>query len=487
MKNINTYWKALTLSRVNAALLFFLCLLASCEKADFGDSDEEGDESGNESQATLTIKTRAANDDGEEISYPVNVYVMNSNGECVEVSRLDSQVDKLQFSLNAGKYDVYAIAGAYEEGYEIPTKENANKSSEIKLIANMEHGDLMAASNSVSLTKGEKNTLTLAMNRKVAKIETINLEGLPSDVTDVEVTLSPLAKCILLDGSNSNETTTKTIPLSKTTDGIWTNNSGYYITESTSNITIKVGVTVDGSKSSYSSSYKGKVEVNHKLTINGKYDDNTISLEGVVYGAKWGDPVTIDFEIGKDSTDDSGSSSDEEPKDDDDNDSQVYGEAPEVGSLYDNCIVIKSSSNTSTKSTTVTLMTIEEYNKLSYSKSQKGKDNSKFQAEIASCVDETLAYYGDDNLRLPSQEEIEYVANNIENINDYITNLNGKSGLYETTIATKASGYYCGYYFTADDGNIYVYTLDGNIDQEPNPNRATYKVRGFKTIEFKAE
>lgn len=473
---------ALSLKRGNAILLFLLTIVVgmfvSCERADFGDSDEESEGQTQTGKASLTVKTRATTTDGEEISYPVSVYVMDADGKCVETSQLDSDEDKLTFTLTAGTYDVYAIAGADEDSYTLPTKNDATKASAIILRDGMEHGDLMVSSDNVVLSKNEKNTLTLAMTRKVSKIEALKIEGLTGDVTGVEVTLSPLVKYILLDGSNSEETMAKTIQLTNASDGTWINNSGIYITESTSNLTIKVGITAAGSKTTYTCNYKKKVEANHKLTINGNYSDNNIILQGVLTGTQWGDPVTIDFEINADETGNENNSGNDDNQENSENDEPTNGNAPKVGSVYDNCVVIKS--KTSGSSTTVTLMTLEERNKLSYSKSQKGKDNAKFQAEIASCIEETLALYDDSNLRLPTLEEIEFVADNRELINSYIENNDANAPLVEL----KGGAFYCGYYYLADDDNIYVYTLDGQIDQEPNPNRVTYKVRGFKTLTF---
>lgn len=465
----------------------FLLLIAwggvvSCEKPDFADDDDDIDSGSSSKLASLTVKTRGAvNEDGEMlVSYPVNVYVFDDSGKCIDSSVLDGESDKLSFSLNEGTYNVYAIGGADEESYSLPTKDKAQATSAVALNANMENGDLMAAGGNVILKKGEKNTLTLNFTRKVALIESMAIDGLPSGTTAVEVTLSPLAKYIQLDGNTSEETSSKTFVLNETsTEGSWSCPSTHYVTESTEDLTIKVNVTIGGIKTSYSSNYKGKLEANRKVSIKGHFDEDSMTLEGVLAGAKWGDPLVIDFNVNNSSSsDDSGSSSGDDASDNDGDDTPIYGNAPKVGSLYDNCVVIKAVS--SDKSTTVTLMSLDEYNKLSYSKSQKGKDNEKFQAAISACVDETLAFYDDESLRLPTLTELEYIADNRETINEYIENVSNNSPLIEQ----KGGAYYCGYYYRDDDGNIYVYTLDGQIDKEPNPNRVTYKVRGFKTLSF---
>lgn len=472
-KLFNLNKATLALLWANVAFFFILCSLASCEKADF-DAD---DDSGSVENASLIVKTRTSTTD-EEICFPVNVYVMDSVGNCVEISQLNSSSDKLEIPLKAGSYDVYAVGGASEDAYELPSKESAAKDSKILLRDGMEHGDLMSSHDAVVLTKGESNTLTLAMKRKVAMIDNISIEGIPGNATAVDVTLSPLYKYLLLDGNNGEETTTQTINLVKATStGVWKNSSSNYILESSSNISIKVGITVDGEKSSFTCNYKGKVDANHKMTLIGKYIDDNITLKGVLTGDKWDTPVTINFDINGDGSD--STSSDGESTDDNSNqDEPQTGSAPAIGSLYDNCVVVKSTVNGS--STTVTLMTLDEYNKLSYSSSQKGKDNAKFQAEIASCIQDVLDFFEDDKLRLPTIEELENVYDNRETINAYIESLGSNYSLIEL----KGGAYYCGYYYLADDDYIYVYTLDGQINKEPNPNRTTYKVRGFKTLTF---
>lgn len=485
--NNNFYNKngtALVLFRTNAVLLCValavVCSLVACEKADFAELDEEVENSAE--AASLTVVTRSG--DEEKVSYPVNVYVMDDSGKCIDLKRLDSDSDELQFSLSEGTYNVYAIAGADEDSYELPTKDNAQKSSEVKLRDDMEHGDLMVSSDNVVVAKGEKNTLTLTMSRKVSEVEAVKIEGVPSDATAVEITLSPLVKNICLDGTNSKGTTSKTLSLSmSSTSGTWVTTSTSYILESASNLTIKVGMTIDGSKYCYTSNYKGKIEANHKLTLNGTYGNNTVTLQGVLTGAKWGDPVIIDFQIGDEDTNDNGSSDEDNKNTGDDTPKE---ESTSVGSIYDNCLVIRSVTSGST--TTLTLMGGEEEGKLSYSSSQKGVDNTKFQAAIAESVSKTMAsLYTDSELRLPTEEEVKYLAEHVEEINGNINKLE-ETGVFDIwNIPLKVGGWTCGYYYKANDGNIYVYTLDKEVVKEPNPNRKSYRLRGFKTVEIKAE
>jgi len=77
---------------------------------------------------------------------------------------------------------------------------------------------------------------------------------------------------------------------------------------------------------------------------------------------------------------------------------------------------------------------------------------------------------------------VKYIDDNIDDINAKIESL-GTSGI--TSIEVKNGRYYCGYFFTSDDGNVYVYELGGgDINKSPGTDRVTYKVRGFATIKF---
>lgn len=70
--------------------------------------------------------------DESKISYPVNIYVFSGDA-CIETAKIESEDTPISLRLPEGSYDVYAIAGADAETYNLPTKENAAKEYLIKL------------------------------------------------------------------------------------------------------------------------------------------------------------------------------------------------------------------------------------------------------------------------------------------------------------------------------------------------------------------
>ena len=181
-------------------LLFMAVSFFSCEK--FSDDEVFNDKDAN---SMLVIRTRVAQVEGAEgtakISYPVNVYIFDESGRCVYLEQIVSEEEILSLNLPEGSYDVYALAGTDAEAYELPTKENAVKDAVVALKDGHGHGDVMTAHNSVTLAYGEENTLTLSLERKVMMLEAVTINNVPSSVTAVAVSVSPLYENIKLDGS----------------------------------------------------------------------------------------------------------------------------------------------------------------------------------------------------------------------------------------------------------------------------------------------
>lgn len=111
-------------------LMVAAMLLFSCEKY-----NEDADFGVKEANSTLIIRTRVmavSETDESKISYPVNIYVF-SGDVCIETAKIESEETPISLRLPEGSYDVYAIAGADAETYNLPTKENAAKEYLIKL------------------------------------------------------------------------------------------------------------------------------------------------------------------------------------------------------------------------------------------------------------------------------------------------------------------------------------------------------------------
>lgn len=449
-----------------------MAVCVSCEKA--YDFDEDTDtESVSDGQLVVRAITADGDSETSTISYPVCVYVMDSSGSCIALKEIASADETLNFVLEAGIYDVYAIAGS--SNYDLPSKENATKSSIVTPKSGKGHGDLMTAYNSIVMVKGEKNQLSLQLQRRVMQVQQILLNDIPTDVTAVSLTISPLHKGIMLNGEYQDGTDSYTFELQKQADGsTWKNKDSAYLLEALNTVTLKVTLTRDDSATAYSYACSEALSANYKVNITGTFvDDEHISLSGSIVGAEWAGTKDIAFNFDSSNL----ASSDEE--NDSDNQGIQQGNAPQVGTLYKGCFVLRSSQDGD--NTVITLLSPTEVNKLKISQSKDAEVVQQSIKDATATALSSVAVDGISGWRLPTKEEMEYLDQNTETINAQMETLD--AGL--TTITQKKGAYNCGYFFEDTDGNVYVYTLvTGVIDETPSSERATYKVRGFATLTF---
>ena len=338
-----------------------LCAMSACEKqlevkpADQPKADGE-----------LKIRTRSASND-LEVSYPVIVYVMNSEGTCVSCETVVSAESALSIDLPSGEYNVYAVAGATEDAYTLPTMQTATPTSELLLKENAKHGDLMAASSTITLGKNETNQLTLNLARKVMKVTSLTINDVPADVTAVTMTFSPLCKSLRLNGTFNTASTSETISLTKQTDETtWTNSESLFLLPQTGSTTITIGLTKGEQTTYYSYACQQTLDANHELTIAATYaGDRKITMTGSINGVAWGDPIDITFEFGEDNTSDN--------KGGDSNSSS--DEVPEVHSVYKDCYVLSVADDGNDKVVTLLHKRADEI-------SGSGKTEAAVRAEI---------------------------------------------------------------------------------------------------------
>ena len=379
-----------------------------------------------EPNSTLNIRTRigdeALQENGPKVSYPVNIYIFNTEGQCSEYLQITDESTDISVELLEGTYNVYAIAGADATTYELPTKEEATTESQIKLIGE-KHGDLMTAENMVSLADGGENTLTLTLQRKVMLIQDIAIKNVPTYIKAVTVTIAPLYESLLINGSYAEEAGPQEITLTEEENTkVWKNAEGMYLlppTGASATITINMTDNEDQIKS-YSYTCSDELKANYKIKINGTYSERIgVELSGTITGAEWAGEEEITFDF--DETGSEPIAPDDSTKDDGEDNPTISETAPAVGSFYqDKYYVLKSES--ANGKTNVTLMTTEETNSVI----KEVVDVSNEQDDVRSAVNAAIAELTADSdikgWRLPTIEEMDYISENIDNIRVHFEN-----------------------------------------------------------------
>lgn len=320
-----------------------LCLMA-CEKLDSSDIQQEAN-------SELEVRTRVGdNSEGAEINYPVYVYVFKGE-DCVALQTISSESQALNIELTEGTYSVYAIGGASEEDYALPTQETATPSMAITLKEGKSHGDLMMAKSNVTLVDGGTNTLTLGLERKIMELKSVVLNNIPSAATAVSVTISPLWQ--QLEGITYTEQEGEaTIALTKQENTrTWTLASTQYLLPPSGNtLTIAVNIVKPTGTTTYTYNSSEVLEAAGKVNIEGTYTEAVgVTLTGTITGATWKSEKTISFEFNESGTQtaDSGNGNgnetgggDNNNNDNNNDDDVITGNVPTVGSTYQTCYVL---------------------------------------------------------------------------------------------------------------------------------------------------
>lgn len=457
-----------TLSTLTMLLVSCVIMLTSCSKTVSDIDDPSASYGGNSS---LNIITRSGNEDAT-VSYPVKVYLFNSNSTCIAVQTLADENEDLSFEeLKAGTYHVYAVGAAEENRYTLPTQDAAAATSAITLQEGKTHEDLMLANNTVTIGPNETNQLTLAMQRVVCMLKTIEVKQVPTDVDAVSITVSPLRETVQLNGETTGDQGSITVALTEQSDGTtWKNSTQQYMLPSVGNATITIRMTKGGSTHSYSYTCTETFAANYKINIDATYTGTTFNLTGTITGATWAGERTITFEFDETSSTDSGNNDpgNNDPGNNNNNDA-LDGPAPTVGTNYQGTYVLRSVDN-GDNTTTVTLMSPTQTTGLSFTANDQESISTAVSEAIAG-----LAVAGISGWRLPTKDELKYINDNFNAVNSGLTALES-AGFVRISFSA--------HYFGINSNNQYVeYSLSSNPTEfTPDENSV---VRAFTTLTFK--
>lgn len=442
-------------------------MLTSCSKTVSDIDDPSASYGGNSS---LSIITRSGNEDAI-VSYPVKVYLFNSNSTCIAVQTLADEGDNLSIEdLKAGTYHVYAVGAAEENRYTLPTQDAAAATSTITLQENKVHEDLMLANNTVTIGQNETNQLTLAMQRVVCMLKAIEVKQVPTDVDAVSITVTPLRETVQLNGEFSGEEGSITVALTEQSDGTtWKNSAQQYMLPSVGNATITIRMTKGETTNSYSYTCTEAFAANYKINIDATYTGSTFNLTGTITGATWAGERTITFEFDETSSTGSGNEDpgNNDPGDNNDNNDALDGPAPTVGSNYQGTYVLRAVDN-GDNTTTVTLMSPTQTTGLSFTANDQESISAAVNEAIAG-----LAVEGISGWRLPTTEEMEYItAEQDNNLNESIRQAGFTALSIENTIF---------YFYTNTNNEISSYKLLSGKTLAPD-NKTI--LRAFTTLTF---
>ena len=235
------------------------------------------------------------------IEYPVTLYAFKSTGELVENVTAEEEGDPLKLQLPIGSYKFTAIAGA--DGLSPVTSPTLNtgigipEDGRITSPIQMGHADL-----SIGATNTE---VTITMTYQVAKVD-VELYNIPTDATEVSVTLSTQYADKTFSGAWSGENTV-TIPLTQTEGTTTWKSTTVYTLPGVENqpLTVGISVTAGDQTKVYSYTHTTNLKAGTPYTLKGSYDGE-VNINGTIAAEGWNNPVEISFSFGSENINNGG-------------------------------------------------------------------------------------------------------------------------------------------------------------------------------------
>lgn len=412
-------------------------------------SEEDYSQSGEET--SLKIQTRSAGTDG--ISYPLYLYAFNEKGACTASQTIVSSEEDVELSLVEGDYRIVAVAGL-SDSYDVPEKPDMNEVITLEGTAGADT-PLMIGKADVAVKSTQESTLDITLSYAVAAVN-VSLSNLPSEVSAVRFSLSPLHSTLSFEGEYGGTSGKLETNCQQDTENVWTAEPVYIFPGKGSETVFTIVLVLkNGTTNTYGYTYSGIPEAGRAFNIEGSYSGG-ITVGGNIVGGDWGAPVEVKFEFGS-----TGQLEEDDEKGDEGDTGGSLSEVPEVGSIWNGTIVAAVNEKDS-ETVELLLLSLEEW-------------------DIAtSQVEELTDGYSVDDMtgwRLPDYDEAIVLRNTFSGDNRRA--LNDRIAEYDDTLfgIDGEERYLCD-----KEGAYYSFLFSGGTTITQAGTKRTYYTRLVKTL-----
>ena len=267
--------------------------LSSCEKNILDDNSTSG-------TGQLTIVTRGEDDANGEGVLQAQSYIFNQAGECMQILAMEGENNTATVSLAPGTYTLYSVGGNDLSRFTLPTLSNAKPVSAITLRDGKVMDSFFTAnSTSATVKEAENTTANIALNHAVTCLNKIEIKDVPTEITAIEVKLSPFYYAIQLDGTfQSSPNVECRVPLTKQSDGTtWKAETKHILFPSIGNPTVSILSTTESGTDTYFYTLSEPMIANHRYNLTGTYKSSQSSLSVTITATDWGEDKNIGFEF----------------------------------------------------------------------------------------------------------------------------------------------------------------------------------------------
>lgn len=405
-------------------ILAILCgTMFSCQQiAEDDDWLSEGEEK------SLKVKVRSAGE--TELVYPLYLYAFAENGQLAASQVIADEEEDMSLTLSKGDFQVVAITGT-SASYQLPERPDLD---DVITLTGSKGAEtpLMVGRANVEVGKASTSTVQITLSYVVAALN-VELKEVPSNVSAVQLSLSPLYSNLSMDGDYGGDSQKVKVDCTSDGEGNWAAQTVYIFPGSGAKTIFSIYFKMDdGSEVTYGYTFQGTPEANHLFNVTGTY------AGGVIVGGSfdvndWEGSIDVEFEFGANVVPDEEEEEGNENEVEDEPEVDLTG-VPEVGSIWNDMIVADMGEADET-GVELLLMSLDEWE------------------GMTSQVDDVTSGYsvnGISGWRLPTHEEASLLRARFSGSNrldlndliaDYDDSLYGLDG-DERYLCTKNSDYY---------------------------------------------
>ena len=261
-----------TLSTFFVTAMCGMLTLSSCSTEDVNNFTGPSAGSG-----TVGITTRGDTD----APLQTRLYIFNEAGRCIQQLAPDDHEQFVTTNLTTGTYDLYGMGSDELSNFILPTVDEAAPTTEITVAAGRQRGDLLIGHEQITLEDGDHENIDIQLTRKVTHVTSMTIHEVPSDVDQVSVSIYPMYRKLLLDGSLDDPTDTYTVHLTNLGAGDWQATPDEMILPSMKKPTITITFTKGETAKSYTYSAAQAINANTNVTLEGTF----VGQKGIVLTA----------------------------------------------------------------------------------------------------------------------------------------------------------------------------------------------------------
>ena len=446
--------------------IIIACFAFSCQQLPEDDESVSSD-----GDKTLKVKVRTAGD--AEIVYPLYLYAFTSKGKLVASQTIVGAEDNMALPLTEGDFQVVALSGASDD-YQLPESPELDDAI-VLLAADGADTPLMLGRANVEVGDSEESSANIKMQYVVAALN-VKLKDVPENVTDVQLSLSPLYSSLSMGGEYGNEGDSQKVKVncSLVSEGVWAAETTYIFPGNAKEMVFSIYFkTDDGTEVTYGYTTDDIPTANYLFNVTGTYAGGVI-VGGNFDVTDWEGSIDVDFDFGGDMVPDDENGEDDGKDDDeegDDGQTDVKLEGvPEVGTIWNDMIVVDMGEADDT-GVDLLLMSMDEWRYIYVSEADE--------------VPKEYSINGISGWRYPTHEEAALLRNrfntyNLDDLNDLIEEYNEEYGynLYGLSDGDDER------YLCLKDGEYYTFRFVPATQIREAGEKRSYYVRLVKSYRY---